>query len=60
MMDYSNLQYEVETKTVMLQGKPITLVNRTPVFTPEQREKQRQAIERQLYGVVKRHLEKVC
>jgi hypothetical protein len=49
------VRFDVETKTVMFQGKPITLTNRTPIFTPEQREKRRREIERRLYDVVSRH-----
>ena len=49
------LRYENETKTVIFQGKPIKLTNMTPVFTPEQREKQRLEIERRLYDIVKKY-----
>ena len=48
------LNYTVETKQVSFQGKTITLTNRTPVFTPEQREKQKLEIERRLYDIVKK------
>lgn len=54
-MESTALKYEVESKTVMFQGKPITLINRTPIFTPDQREKRRIEIERRLYEVVRRH-----
>ena len=49
------LKYEVESKTVLFQGKQIALTNRTPIYTPEQREKQRREIERRLYEVARKH-----
>ena len=51
------LRYEVETRTVIFQGKPITLTNRTPIYSPEQREKVRGEIEGRLYDVVMKHRE---
>jgi len=54
-MEQIALNYKVETKTVMFQGKPITLTNWTPVFTPEQREKQQRFIESKLYDAVKKY-----
>ena len=51
------LRYEVETRTVIFHGKPITLINRTPIYSPEQREKVRGEIEGRLYDVVMRHRE---
>ena len=54
-MGQAALDFKVETKTVIFQGKNITLINKTPVFTPEQREKRRQEIERKLYDVVKKY-----
>jgi hypothetical protein len=44
-------RFTVETKTVCLSGKPVTLTSRTPVLTPEQREKRRREIEGRLYDV---------
>jgi hypothetical protein len=35
--------------------KPITLTNRTTILTPEQREKRRREIKRQLYNVFKKY-----
>ena len=58
-MEPCGLQYETETKTVIFQGRPITVTNRTPIFTPEQREKRRREIETQLYGVVKKYADNV-
>jgi len=54
-MEQVALTYQVEIKTVMFQGKPITLTSRTPIFTPEQREKQRRFIESKLYDAVKKY-----
>jgi hypothetical protein len=51
-MEQTALRYEVTTQNVIFQGKQITLTSRTPVFTPEQREKQKRAIELRLYNVV--------
>ena len=56
-MEQTSLRYEIESKTVVFQGKSITLTNRTPVFTPDQREKIRLEIENRLYDVVKKHRE---
>jgi len=55
IMEQVALNYEVETKTVIFQGKQITLTNRTPIFTPEQREKQRLHIEERLYQIAKKY-----
>jgi len=54
-MEQTALSYKVEERTAIFQGKPITLISRTPVFTPEQREKQRRFIESRLYDVVKKY-----
>ena len=56
-MEQSTYPCAVETKTVSHQGRPITLTNRTPVLTSEQREKQRLEIERRLYDVVSKYRE---
>ena len=56
-MSHNTLRYEVERKTVIFQGKSITLTNHIPVFTPDQREKIRSEIENRLYSVVKKHIE---
>ena len=57
-MEQTPSSYNVETKTVIFQGKPITFTSRTPVFTPEQYEKQKKFIESRLYDVVKKHKKK--
>ncbi|MCL2456007.1 MAG: hypothetical protein FWD19_00485 [Defluviitaleaceae bacterium] len=54
-MEQAALNYEIETKIIIFQGKQVTLTNRTPVFTSEQREKQRRVIEQRLFAVVKKH-----
>jgi hypothetical protein len=51
-MEQLALRYEVTTQSVFFRGKQITLTNRTPVFTPEQREKQKRLIEQRLYDAV--------
>ena len=56
-MEQNNLRYEAESKTVIFQGKSITLTNHIPVFTPDQREKVRSEIENRLYDAVKKHME---
>jgi hypothetical protein len=48
-------RYNVDTQTVQFQGKPITLTNRTPLFTPEQREKRKREIEATLYNIAKKY-----
>jgi|GEM_PF-5483030 len=54
-MEQTTLQYAVKTKEAVFQGKVIKLTNRTPIFTPEQHEKQRLHIERQLYEIANKH-----
>ena len=58
-MELCGLQYETETKIATFQGKPITVTNRIPIFTPEQRERRRREIETQLYGVVEKYANNV-
>jgi len=43
--------YKKETETVPFQGKNITLVNYTPILSPEQREKRKREIEQGLYEI---------
>jgi len=43
--------YKKETETVPFQGKNITLVNYTPILSPEQREKRKREIEQRLYEI---------
>ncbi len=57
LFEPQNVKYTVETSTVMFQGKPITLTQRTPIFTPEQREKRKKEIEQKLYGIFKKYTE---
>jgi hypothetical protein len=52
-----NVKYSEEVHTIIFQGKPITLTERTPVFTPEQREKRKKEIEHKLYGIFKKYTE---
>ena len=56
-MEQTALRYETETKIVKFQGKSITVINRVPILTPDQREKRRLEIENRLYDVVKKHKE---
>ncbi len=57
LFEPQNVKYTVETSTVIFQGKPITLTQRTPVFTPEQREKRKKEIEQKLYGIFNKYAE---
>jgi hypothetical protein len=43
--------------TVLFQGKPITITDRTPLYTPEQREKRKKEIEHTLFGIFKKYAE---
>jgi stress response protein YsnF len=43
--------YAKETKTVLFQGKPITITHLTPIPSPEERVKIKREIEHQLYDV---------
>jgi hypothetical protein len=52
-----NLKYSEEVSTVIFQGKPITVTERTPVFTAEQREKRKKEIEHKLYGIFNKYTE---
>jgi hypothetical protein len=54
-MEQTNLQYTVETSTIYIQGKPVTLTSRTPILTPEQREKRKREIEARLYEICRRY-----
>jgi hypothetical protein len=54
-MERTANRFTVETKTVYIQGKPVTLTNRTPVLTPEQREKRKREIEARLYEVCRKY-----
>jgi hypothetical protein len=36
-------------------GRPVTLISRTPILSPQQREKRKQEIEAQLYDACIRH-----
>ena len=56
-MEQTVLRYKTERKTVIFQGKSITVINRIPIFTPDQHEKRRLEIENRLYDVVKKHRE---
>jgi hypothetical protein len=53
--DTQNIKYTEETRTVIFQGKPITLTERTPLLSPEQREKRKKEIEHKLYGIFKKY-----
>jgi hypothetical protein len=48
-------QYTVETKIIYIQGRPVTLTNRTPILSPEEREKRRREIETTLYEVCRKY-----
>jgi hypothetical protein len=50
-MEQTIQRFTVETKTVSINGKTFTLTNRTPILTPEQREKRKREIEERLYEV---------
>ncbi|MDR1065456.1 MAG: hypothetical protein LBL25_03710 [Oscillospiraceae bacterium] len=50
-----NPRFTVETKTIFLNGHPATLTSRTPILTPEQREKRRREIESRLYDVCRKY-----
>ena len=49
------IKYKSEVKTIMLGGKPAKLINRTPILTPEEREKRKREIETQLYNVFSKY-----
>ena len=55
--DMQNVKYTKDTHTVFFQGKPITVIERTPIFTPEQREKRKKEIEGTLYNIFKKYAE---
>jgi hypothetical protein len=48
-------RYTVETRTVYFQKKPVTLISRTPVLTPEERDKRKREIEARLYDVCRKY-----
>jgi hypothetical protein len=47
--------FTTETKTVLLGDKPITLISRTPILSPQQYERRRQEVEAKLYDACIRH-----
>jgi len=53
-----NIKYAKDTRTAVFQGKPITITDYTPVLSPEQREKRKKEIERTLYGIFKKYVDK--
>ena len=55
-----NQNYAKETKTIIFQGKPVTVTHLTPILTPEQRAKRKQEIEGQLYTVFSKYRRKNC
>ena len=50
-----NDKYTEESRTVIFQGKPITVTEFTPILSPEQREKRKKEIEHKLYGIFKKY-----
>ena len=50
-----NVKYDVKTSTVIFQGKPITLVERTPILSPRQREQRKKEIEGKLFNIFKKY-----
>ena len=53
-----NVKYTVETSTAMFQGKPITIIDRTPILSPEERAKRKKEIERTLYNIFIKYVDK--
>lgn len=51
IINNENQRFMVETEIVFMRGRPVTLTSRTPIFTPEQREKRRREIETRLYDI---------
>ena len=56
--DEQNIKYTKKSSTVIFQGKPITVTERSPILTPEQREKRKKEIEFKLYGIFKKYKKK--
>jgi hypothetical protein len=50
-----NPGFTVETKTIFMQGRPVTLTSRTPILAPQQREKRKREIETQLYDICRKY-----
>jgi hypothetical protein len=48
-------RFKTETKTVDMGGRPVTLISRTPILSPQQREKRKQEVEAKLYDACIRH-----
>jgi hypothetical protein len=51
IINNENQRFTVETEIIFMRGRPVTLTSRTPIFTPEEREKRRREIEAQLYNI---------
>ena len=48
-------KYHSETKKVKLGDKTITIINRTPILTPKEREQRKKEIEQRLYYVFSKY-----
>ena len=53
-----HLRSEKEKEVGTFQGKEISLVNLSPVFTPEQEAAKRRELEQQLYEVFRKYADK--
>ena len=52
------VRYETETKTVPFGGGTIRVENRTPIFSPQERERRKREIEIQLFNVFSKYEDK--
>jgi len=55
--DTQPAKYAEERCKVIFQGKPITVTDRTPMLSPEQRERRKKEIEHTLYHIFKKYAE---
>ena len=53
-----NVKYTEETYTVMIREKLITVTNRTPILSPEERAKRKKEIEHKLYNIFIKYVDK--
>ena len=55
-MSTPNIEYEEDVKKVLIGKKEVVVVNRTPIYSPEERERVKEEINRKLYDVFKKYM----
>ena len=53
---FKNLKYKEEKSTVFIRDKEYTVINLTPIYTKEERQKVREEIESKLFEVFRKYV----